>query len=95
MSRQYERDMTISHREFLRLLPPALQGRGFTREADTILVSDGSQRIRIRLAAEEERKLASLSLPRTRVSLELDGFTEDSAKQFIERFDLAYRKGGG
>ena len=41
MSVIYEREMTITHKEFLRLLPKALNGLSYQQDENQILVKDG------------------------------------------------------
>ena len=91
----YECDMTITHKEFFRLLPKALAGLPYQKNANQIRVTDGDSMIRITLAEESTRKLASLSLPMTQVHIELDNVEEADMDRFISRFKLAYQKGGG
>ena len=95
MSVIYKREMTITHKEFLRLLPKALNGLSYQQDENQILVKDGDGLIRITLSEESIRKIASLSLPTTFVHIELTGYSESGAKRFMSRFDLAYQKGGG
>ena len=91
----YEREMTITHKEFLRLLPKALVGLSYEKKGNLVEIIDENRLIRINLSEESLRKIASLALPVTNVRIELNNFqTEDSAR-FISRFDLAYQKGGG
>ena len=91
----YKREMTITHKEFLRLLPKALNGLSYQQDENQILVKDGDGLIRITLSEESIRKIASLSLPTTFVHIELTGYRESGAEKFMSRFDLAYQKGGG
>jgi len=95
MSVHYQREMTITHREFLRLLPKALNGLSYQKDENQILIKDGDGLICIKLSAESIRKIASLTLPMTFVHIELQGFAESAAQRFMSRFDLAYQKGGG
>ena len=91
----YEREMTITHKEFLRLLPKALAGLSYEKNGNLIEIIDDDRLIKINLSEESIRKIASLELPVTNVRIELNNFqTEDSAR-FISRFGLAYQKGGG
>ncbi len=87
--------MTITHKDFFRLLPRALNGLEYSVSGNEIAVIDGTKQVQIRISDEEVRQLASVKFPRTKVEIELLGFGEDEAGQFVTRFDLAYRKGGG
>lgn len=87
--------MSITHKEFLRLLPKALDGLAFRHNDDVILVDDGERNIRIQLSEQSTRNIASLSLPVTVVRMQLSGFDQTERGSFLNRFDLAYQKGGG
>ena len=94
-SRRITRNMGITHNEFFRLLPKALNGAPFSRRQNRIAVTTDNGTINITLSAESVRKIASLTLPVTEVTLEFTGFTTDTCQSFMHRFDLAYQRGGG
>ncbi len=87
--------MTITHKEFLRLLPKALAGLSYEKNGNLIEIIDENRLISINLSDESTRKIASLVLPVTNVRIELDNFQTEDLARFISRFDLAYQKGGG
>ena len=87
--------MSISHADFLRLLPRALGGLEFETVAGGFEARSGDARIRIRLGPERTQRFASLELPLTEVRISLSGFAAGEAEAFMNRFDLAYRRGGG
>ena len=91
----HSREMTITHKEFLRLLPKALNGRHFTKNGNQIVIDDEGILLHINLSKESVRNIASLSLPTTAVKIELIDMQEKDASKFMARFDLAYHKGGG
>ena len=95
MSLVYEREMTITHKEFLRLLPKALCGRAYSQTGNEITVKVENDSVLINLSTQSIRKIASLELPVTTIRIELIGFEEDQSANFMSRFDLAYQKGGG
>ena len=95
MSFKSSRDMTITHRDFFRLLPRALGGLDYEQNANTISVRQDEKEVLIRISEQGVRQIALLKLPRTQVEIELLGFSDDEAKRFLSRFDLAYQKGGG
>lgn len=95
MTLVYEREMTITHKDFLRLLPKAISGLTFQRNGNQIDIVDADRSIRIKLSKESSRKIASLNLPVTKVRIELRDFSQSQSVIFISRFDLAYQKGGG
>ena len=87
--------MTISHQDFRRLLPKALGGIPVAEKGQRFTVETENGEVTILLGPEEVRKLASLALPRTLVSIDLSSHSQEQAEKFIRRFDLAYQKGGG
>jgi hypothetical protein len=91
----YEREMTITHKEFLRLLPKALTGFNYKKNGNLIEIIDDNRSIAIHLSDESTRKIASLALTVTNVRIELNDFQTEDASRIIARFDLAYQKGGG
>lgn len=87
--------MGISHREFLRLLPQAVAPRTFVVRGDTIVIGEFPQSITLHLSAEGQRRLGLLRLPVTNVAFEFHGFDDIAIGEFMQRFELAYRRGGG
>ena len=87
--------MTITHKDFLRLLPRALGGTPYSVQDRQITVETMDGQVQISLGPEQTRKLASLSLPRMLVTIDLSSHDPGQAEKFIRRFDLAYQKGGG
>ena len=90
-----EKEMAITHADFLRTLPRALDGREHTVDGNRIVVEDGPRRLEITLSETTERRIALLTLPVTRVRLEYRGYTEAEAAAAVALFDRAYRRGGG
>jgi len=89
------KDMGLSHREFFASMstlakeaPCRVSDMGATVEYD-------SGEVRIVLGPEGERKLGSITLPRTSVSLEFLNLSKAQRVHFLERFDLAFHRGGG
>lgn len=89
------RAMACSHAEFMRLLPRALDGYDYTVNRDVIKVDEKHYRIRIDLGPEYEHRIAMLATPVTDVTICLEGFSENQASAFLEKFDRTYRRGGG
>lgn len=87
--------MSITHREFFRLLPRAIDGKPCRQSGNTLIIDGAPGSIRISLSSESVRRLGGLNLPVTRMRLELDGFSDAQAREFLRRFDRAYQKGGG
>ena len=89
------KDMGLSHREiFASLATLAKEMTCRTSDTDAIVEYDSGE-VRVVLGPEGERKLGSIMLPRTSVSLEFHNLSKAQRGQFLERFDLAFRRGGG
>ncbi len=90
------KDMGITHAEFLRLLPRALGDDGFAVAGTTITYQDQSGRkLTIQLEPESERRIALMRIATTPVSLHFQGYDEAALDAFMLRFDRAYQRGGG
>ena len=90
-----EKEMSISHAEFLRLLPRALDGAAHRRDGDRIVAGSGDRRLEITLSPQGERKMGLLTLPVTRVRLAFVGYPTDEAAAALARFDRSFQRGGG
>ncbi len=90
-----EKEMAITHADFLLTVPRALDGREHTVDGNRIVVEDARRRLEITLSETTERRIALLTLPVTRVRLEYRGYTEDEAAAAVALFARAFRRGGG
>ncbi len=90
-----EKEMAITHADFLRTLPRALDGREHTVDGNRMVVEDGPRRLEITLSETTERRIALLALPVTRVRLEFSGYTGAEVAAAVALFDRAFRRGGG
>ena len=95
MTETLEREMTISHRDFFRILPKALKSYLYHQEGNVITVSLNEGEISIKLSGERLRKIASLSLPVTDVTFQIKNVAENTKNDFFKRFDRSYHSGGG
>ncbi len=107
MDQTFEREMTISHREFFRILPKAIQHHRYQQNDNCIIVSLNNDdeaanvslteqvEIHITLSKEGRLEIASLSLPSTIVTFQLKNVAESTKKSFFHHFDRAYQRGGG
>ena len=89
------KDMGLSHREFFaslatlaREVPCRVSDSGATLAYD-------SGKIHIALGPESQRQLGLMKLPQTWVSLEFHNLSKAQRALFLERFDLAFQRGGG
>ncbi len=92
---ELDRTMGLTHQEFLRSLPAAAAGMDCRIRGPQILISDTARRVEILLGKEQTQRLGSLLLPQTKVSLRLEGFSDEEREGFLRRFDLAFQRGGG
>ena len=87
--------MSITHAEFFRILPSVAGTRGVRVKGDKVWIVEEGREIWIRLSEEKERVIGALRLPMTDIELQFFGHTDLEAKDFMDRFDLHYRRGGG
>lgn len=87
--------MSLDEAEFLRLLPIALAGRSYRLAPGSVEMGEGRERVTIRHADAPPLQIASLRLPRLRVTFEFQDCSGAHAAQFLEEFLKHYRRGGG
>lgn len=90
------KQMGITHAEFARLLPRALDANTFSGHAphyDVTLQAGGT--VAIDLGPESERRIALMRIASTPVTLTFSDVSDDAKAAFLERFDRAYQRGGG
>ncbi|RKZ49766.1 MAG: hypothetical protein DRQ58_01055 [Gammaproteobacteria bacterium] len=98
MAEILEREMTISHSDFFRILPKALGKLRYQQQNNviTVFLDDGVEgEIVISLSKERIRKIGSLSLPVTDVTFLQENISEKKKTEFFKHFDRAYHRGGG
>ena len=90
-----KKDMGLSHREFFASLSTlAREVPCQVSDSGAILEYDSGE-IHIELGSESQRQLGLIKLPQTWVSLEFRNLSKAQRTLFLERFDLAFRRGGG
>jgi hypothetical protein len=89
----FEKEMGITHRDFVRLLARAVGHDDFALEDGSISVADGPRRLDITLSEESERRIALVRLPVTFVRFAFTGYTDAAAE--MKRIDLIFQRGGG
>ena len=93
MENRVEIEMSISLKDFYRLLPIALKNYDFQIKNNIINIDNG--KIEIRPGVEKTRSIASLKFPILKVLfLFLENVNEDK-NSFMENFRRVYQKGGG
>ena len=92
---RYEREMGITRKDFFRLIPIALQTLPYRIDDRQISVSLPQGTLLIRLGAERQRKLASLTLPVIHVCFDFTNIDAEASEAFLVRFSRIYQRGGG
>lgn len=79
----------------MQILPSALRNYTYQLDDDLITIQLATGSVRIQLAAEQVRRIALLAIPYLPMTLEFSQLSELEIKQFLQSFDLYYRRGGG
>ena len=90
-----QREMTITHADFFRLLPRALASYKFKISDQSIQVTMETGIVNIQLGQETTRTIGALELPVTHMKFYFKNTTDKETRQFFDKFDPAYQKGGG
>ncbi len=88
-------DMTTTRAEFRRLLPAAVNHVAFAEENGDFAHRNGARGWRIGLAPMPELRLGPIRLERHRVDFEFAGYSEKEIDDFMARFEMYFRRGGG
>ena len=86
-------EMSLQREEFFRLLPGAVPVCEV--DGDTVRWTEGGHDGTIRLVPLPDRRLGSVVVPRHRVEIALEAWTEAEGEAFLDRFHRAFLRGGG
>ena len=89
----FEKEMAITHRDFVRLLARAVGHKNFQLLDGKISITEGPRKMEITLSKESERRIALVALPVTFVRFDFTGFEDAQAE--MKRIDLQFQRGGG
>ncbi len=89
------KEMGITHSEFFRTLPAALEGYRYTVLDNLVRIALNGGEVQLELAAQTVRRLGSFRLPVTPVEVRFTDVPEPLAADFLDQFDLHFRRGGG
>ena len=90
------KEMGITHHDFYAELPALLGNSPYQQYNATISFEIDDKPVEITLGPEQVRELGpSVRLPVTFVTLRFFDFSEEEIRDFIERFNLRFMKGGG
>ena len=87
--------MAITHADFFRSIPNALDGETQTVSGATMRLESDAGTWTIELGPEGKRQIALLAVPATVVTLTFEGYSDAARKKALERFDRAFQRGGG
>ena len=91
-----EKDLATSRPEFFRNLAVALKGIPHSIDGDRIAVGEGKQRIDMQLSPLPHRRLSPLlKLERWKLTMHFIDYGQEERDSFLNRFDHAFRRGGG
>ena len=93
MEKQFQIEMSISLKDFYRLLPIALKEHEYHIKNNIIDIDNG--KIEIHPADELIRSIASLKFPILNIQFIFLEPSEDSTGSFMDNFRRVYQKGGG
>ncbi|OGT80313.1 MAG: hypothetical protein A3H91_01065 [Gammaproteobacteria bacterium RIFCSPLOWO2_02_FULL_61_13] len=93
--RQLVKEMSISHADFLRLLPLAMGGMPYSYANLRIQAAQGMRRVMIELSEQRLIQIGALSLPSIIMTLKSVGFGDQEWTAFLRRFDATFHRGGG
>ena len=91
----FTRELGLTHAEFYRSLPAAIAHRAFTTEGNQVRIEDGARIVTIDLGPQRYRPIASLRMPYVEATFTFVGYAESDRRQFMERFERYFQRGGG
>lgn len=88
-------DMTTTRADFLRLLPAAVNHVAFVEEGEAFVYRDDSRSWRIGFQPLPRLQLGLIRLERHRIAFAFTGYSTAEIEDFMARFELHFRRGGG
>lgn len=88
-------DMTTTRAEFRRLLPAAVNHVPFVEEAKAFAHHEGSRGWRIGIESLPHLRLGLIRLERQRLNFDFTGYSAREIEDFMARFEMYFRRGGG
>lgn len=89
------REMGFTRAEFMQILPSALRNYSYQITDDLITIQVTQGLVTLELQAEKIRRIALLALPYLPMTIDFIDLSDSDAQQFLAKFDLYYRRGGG
>ena len=101
----HEKRMSMTLADFYRTLPAALKRTGMQRDEaaspkqpgkeHVIVISRREKKIEIILTQGEGVRLGALTFPQVEARFIFHGYDGNEMSAFLNRFDLAFQRGGG
>jgi len=88
-------EMTITQADFRRLLPAAVNHVPYAEKDAAFAHRDGPRGWRIHLQPLPELRLGLIRLERHQVDFDFDGYSPKEIQDFMARFEMYFRRGGG
>lgn len=92
---RFEREMGCTEADWLRALPQAIGDHFWKLQTHCAGVRIGDGALGLSWSEGEPRVIASVRLPRLRVSFRFAGLDDAQRLAFMKRFDLFMHRGGG
>lgn len=88
-------EMTITRPDFRRLLPAAVNHVAFVENDNAFTHSEGARSWRIGLQPLPLLRLGRVRLERQQVDFAFAGYSAQEIEDFMARFEMYFRRGGG
>lgn len=94
---RFERDMGYNLKEFFRVLPAAIGDYQFSKNNAHVEITHPDNQHQLKLVVSElpDRLLGAFRIPRVDVQFSFSNMTADERRQFMQRFDSRFQRGGG
>jgi|GEM_PF-1505072 len=89
------KEMALTQKMFLDTLGRALGSDAYTWDGTCAVLSTGTRTFTITFEPQANFALGGFSIPRAKVSLELDGYSSQDAEAAVARFERYFHRGGG
>jgi len=88
-------EMTTTLEEFRRRLPAAVGNVPFVEENGSFAHREGDRSWRIGLEPLPQLQAGAMQLERHRVDFQFSGYSDREVEDFMARFEMYFRRGGG
>ena len=88
-------EMTITRADFRRLFPAAVNHVPFVEEDAAFVYRDGTRGWRIGMKPLPQLRLGVIRLERHQLDFDFDGYSPKEIVDFMARFEMYFRRGGG